>query len=116
MSTITDAIRDVLNSSARLAVDSATPSDDHNLYQQGLTSHAVVNFLMGIEDKFDIQFPPRAQFGRVGQFVARGGGVQRGDGRERRCCLRRSARASLFGALAPRMISPHDFPRPGRRD
>ena len=57
MSTITDAIRDVLNSSARLAVDSATPSDDHNLYQQALTSHAVVNFPMGIEDKFDIQFP-----------------------------------------------------------
>ena len=57
MSTITDAIREVLNSSARLAVDSATVGDDDNLYQQGLTSHAVVNVLMGIEDEFDIEFP-----------------------------------------------------------
>jgi len=57
VSTITDAIREVLNSSARLAVDSATLGDDDNLYQQGLTSHAVVNVLMGIEDRFDIEFP-----------------------------------------------------------
>ena len=57
MTTITDAIREVLKSSARLAVDSATFGDDDNLYQRGLTSHAVVNVLMGIEDKFDIEFP-----------------------------------------------------------
>jgi len=57
VSAITDGIREVLNSSARLAVDSATLGDDDNLYQQGLTSHAVVNVLMGIEDRFDIEFP-----------------------------------------------------------
>ena len=57
MSTITDAIREVLNSSARLAVDSATLNDDDNLYQQGLTSHAVVNVLLGIEDAFDVELP-----------------------------------------------------------
>ncbi|MFC5500803.1 acyl carrier protein [Lysinimonas soli] len=57
MSAITDGIREVLNSNARLAVDSVTLSDDDNLYQQGLTSHAVVNVLMGIEDKFDVEFP-----------------------------------------------------------
>jgi acyl carrier protein len=57
MSTITDSIREVLNSSARLAVDSTTLSDDDNLYQQGLTSHAVVNVLLGLEDAFDIELP-----------------------------------------------------------
>ncbi len=57
MSTITDAIRVVLNNSARLAVDSATLSDDDNLYQRGLTSHAVVNVLMGLEDEFDVELP-----------------------------------------------------------
>ncbi len=57
MSAITDAIREVLDSSARLAVQSSTLADDDSLYQQGLTSHAVVNVLMGIEDRFDIEFP-----------------------------------------------------------
>lgn len=57
MSAITDGVREVLNSNARLAVDSTSLSDDANLYEQGLTSHAVVNVLMGIEDKFDIEFP-----------------------------------------------------------
>ena len=57
MSTITDAIREVLNRSARLAVDSANLDDEDDLYQHGLTSHAVVNVLMGIEDRFDIEFP-----------------------------------------------------------
>jgi acyl carrier protein len=54
---ITDTIREVLNSSARLAVDSTTLGDDDNLYQQGLTSHAVVNVLMGLEDAFDVELP-----------------------------------------------------------
>jgi acyl carrier protein len=57
VSTITDGIREVLNASARLAVDSTTLGDDDNLYQQGLTSHAVVNVLMGLEDKFDVELP-----------------------------------------------------------
>jgi acyl carrier protein len=57
VSTITDAIRVVLNSSARLTVDSMTLSDDDNLYQRGLTSHAVVNVLMGLEDEFDVELP-----------------------------------------------------------
>jgi acyl carrier protein len=54
---ITDTIREVLNSSARLAVDSATLTEDDNLYQQGLTSHAVVNVLMGLEDAFEVELP-----------------------------------------------------------
>ena len=63
MSAITDGIREVLNTSARLAVDSTTLGDDDNLYQQGLTSHAVVNVLMGIEDRFDVRSEER----RVGK-------------------------------------------------
>jgi acyl carrier protein len=57
VSAITDGIREVLNSSTKLAVDSATLGDDDNLYQQGLTSHAVVNVLMGLEDRFDVELP-----------------------------------------------------------
>jgi acyl carrier protein len=57
VSTIIDGIREVLNDTARLAVDSTALADDDNLYQQGLTSHAVVNVLMGIEDKFDVELP-----------------------------------------------------------
>jgi acyl carrier protein len=57
MTAITDTIRQVLDSSARLAVDSAALADDDNLYQQGLTSHAVVNVLMGLEDAFDVELP-----------------------------------------------------------
>lgn len=57
MTAITDGIREVLNANARLAVDATTLGDDDNLYQQGLTSHAVVNVLMGIEDRFEVEFP-----------------------------------------------------------
>jgi acyl carrier protein len=54
---IKDGIREVLNSYARLTVDATTLGDDDNLYQQGLTSHAVVNVLMGLEDRFDVELP-----------------------------------------------------------
>lgn len=74
MTAITDTIREVLDSSARLAVDSATLDDDDNLYQQGLTSHAVVNVLMGLEDAFDIELPDallrRETFESVGSLRA----------------------------------------------
>ena len=57
MSTITHAIREVLNSKARLDVDSDSLHDDDDLYQHGLTSHAVVNVMLGVEEKFEVEFP-----------------------------------------------------------
>jgi acyl carrier protein len=41
----------------RLRVDVATLSDHDDLYEAGMTSHASVNVMLGIEDAFDIEFP-----------------------------------------------------------
>ncbi len=34
-------------------------SDDADLYEAGMTSHASVNVMLGLEDRFDIEFPDR---------------------------------------------------------
>ena len=52
-----DIICDVLRDNARLPVDPATLSRDDDLYRAGLTSHASVNVMLGLEDAFDIEFP-----------------------------------------------------------
>ena len=52
-----DPIRDVLASYGRLAVDVAALDDRDDLYAAGLTSHASVNVMLGLEDAFDIEFP-----------------------------------------------------------
>jgi acyl carrier protein len=38
-----------------MAVDKLSDQDD--LYQAGLTSHASVNVMLALEDEFDIEFP-----------------------------------------------------------
>jgi acyl carrier protein len=53
----TDPIRDVLASHGRLAVDVSALDDRDDLYAAGLTSHASVNVMLGLEDAFDIEFP-----------------------------------------------------------
>jgi acyl carrier protein len=54
---MTDEIRQILRDHGRLAVDvdSLDPADD--LYQAGMTSHASVNVMLGLEDAFDVEFP-----------------------------------------------------------
>ena len=54
---MTDEIRRILRDHGRLAVDvdQLDPSDD--LYQAGMTSHASVNVMLGLEDAFDVEFP-----------------------------------------------------------
>jgi acyl carrier protein len=42
-----------------LAADIATLSDDDDLYEAGLTSHASVNLMLALEDRFDVEFPER---------------------------------------------------------
>lgn len=54
---MTDRIREVLAQHARLPVDPSTLADDADLYQAGMTSHASVNLMLGLEDAFDIEFP-----------------------------------------------------------
>jgi acyl carrier protein len=50
-------IREVVKKHARLAVDAAALSVDADLYDAGLTSHASVNLMLALEERFDIEFP-----------------------------------------------------------
>ena len=52
-----DDIRQVLKEHARLPVDVDSLADDDDLYQAGMTSHASVNVMLGLEDCFDVEFP-----------------------------------------------------------
>jgi acyl carrier protein len=55
----TNAIRDILREHGRLAQDVATLSDQSDLFEAGLTSHASVNLMLALEDHFQIEFPER---------------------------------------------------------
>ena len=57
MSSVTDSIREVLASAVNLTVDVADLGDDDNLYLVGLTSHGVVNVLVELEDRLEIELP-----------------------------------------------------------
>jgi acyl carrier protein len=52
-----DEIRQILASHSRIPVDIATLSDDDELFEAGMTSHANVNVMLALEDAFDIEFP-----------------------------------------------------------
>jgi acyl carrier protein len=54
---MTDQIRTVIKEHGRLPVDVDTLADDADLFQAGMTSHASVNVMLGLEDAFDIEFP-----------------------------------------------------------
>ena len=50
-------IRDVLAQQARLTADPATLRVDDDLYEAGMSSHASVNVMLALEDRFDLEFP-----------------------------------------------------------
>jgi acyl carrier protein len=52
-----EQIRTIVAEHARLSVDIDTLSDDADLYQAGMTSHASVNLMLALEDAFDVEFP-----------------------------------------------------------
>lgn len=54
---MTEKIRQAIRDHARLPVEVDTLSDDADLYQAGMTSHASVNVMLALEDAFDIEFP-----------------------------------------------------------
>lgn len=55
----TQAIREILREHGRLAVDVNGLGDSSDLYDAGLTSHASVNLMLALEERFDIEFPER---------------------------------------------------------
>lgn len=57
MQTTADQVREVLEAQARLPVDAAGLPDDADLYEAGMSSHASVNVMLGLEDAFDLEFP-----------------------------------------------------------
>lgn len=65
-----DEIRQIIAEHARLPVDVDTLSDDADLYEAGMTSHASVNVMLGLEDHFDIEFPDRMLKRSVFESVA----------------------------------------------
>jgi acyl carrier protein len=56
---VNDEIRQIIKDHARLPVDVGSVSDDADLYEAGMTSHASVNLMLGLEDHFDVEFPDR---------------------------------------------------------
>lgn len=50
-------IRDVLGRFGKLAVPAEKVDDDDDLFTVGLTSHATVNVMLGLEDLYDVEFP-----------------------------------------------------------
>jgi acyl carrier protein len=54
-----NAIREILREHGRLAQDVVTLSDQSDLFEAGLTSHASVNLMLALEDHFQIEFPER---------------------------------------------------------
>lgn len=54
-----EEVRNVVGEFGRLSVDVSTLSEDSSLYEAGMTSHASVNVMLGLENTFDIEFPDR---------------------------------------------------------
>jgi acyl carrier protein len=52
-----DEIRRVLAEHARLAVGVDQLSDEDDLFEAGMTSHANVNVMLALEEAFDVEFP-----------------------------------------------------------
>jgi acyl carrier protein len=54
-----DEIREIVRRYADLPVDPASLDPEEDLYRAGMTSHAGVNVMLALEDRFDIEFPDR---------------------------------------------------------
>lgn len=50
-------VRAVLHDHARLRVDVDTLNSHADLFQAGMSSHASVNVMLALEDRFDVEFP-----------------------------------------------------------
>jgi acyl carrier protein len=58
--TVNSRIRAILAEHAKLSADANDPAsvaDGDDLYAAGMTSHASVTVMLGLEDEWDIEFP-----------------------------------------------------------
>ena len=67
---ITRSIREVVQEQARLGAGAGDLGDESDLYQAGMTSHASVNLMLALEEKFDVEFPERMLRRRVFESIA----------------------------------------------
>ena len=69
MPALTDQIRDILAEHARMPVVPSALSDNDDLYDSGMTSHASVQVMLALEEAFDVEFPDsmltRSVFGSI---------------------------------------------------
>jgi acyl carrier protein len=56
---MTNRIRAILKEHTSLNTDEAVLTDDADLYQAGMSSHASVNVMLALEGEFDVEFPDR---------------------------------------------------------
>lgn len=49
----------MIRTHGRLPMDVDDLGEDADLFQAGMTSHASVNVMLGLEDAFDLEFPDR---------------------------------------------------------
>lgn len=70
MASVNDTIRDVIRAGGNLPVDIGNLSDSDDLFAAGLTSHATVNLMLGLEEAFDVEFPDRLLRRRTFESVA----------------------------------------------
>ena len=56
-SDVRSRVRHVIGEHGHLPVDIATLDDRADLFQAGMTSHASVNLMLGLEAEFDVEFP-----------------------------------------------------------
>ena len=54
---IEQEVRRVIKEQGRLPVDVDALPAESDLYEAGMTSHASVNVMLGLEDAFDVEFP-----------------------------------------------------------
>lgn len=70
--TVSD-IREVLVQQARLPVEPESIGLTDDLFEAGMSSHASVNVMLALEDKFDIEFPDamltRSAFATIGAIA-----------------------------------------------
>lgn len=56
---MTDDIREILKEHARLPIDVDRLAPDADLFAAGMSSHASINVMLALEERFDIEFPDR---------------------------------------------------------
>ena len=70
---IETVVRRVLAERAQIGTDVQSLSASQSLYEAGMTSHATVKVMLGLEDAFDVEFPDelleRSVFDQVESIV-----------------------------------------------